>query len=164
MVCRDCGYIITPEKDHKHKLTKVEQVDATCLLPGTKAHYICEGCSDKFSDGEGNNKITDFTTLTISPLGHRTGEGWKMDTEYHWFACETCGTVLEETRLVHEFQDGKCTTCGYGEGDPIEQEGPAQKPEEEQEAGLDWPILAMIGLVCFGLAVTLTVIVLKRKK
>ena len=166
VVCRDCGYIIQPEKDHKQSLTKVEQVPATCLLPGTREHYTCSGCSDKFSDGEGNTRITDFTTLTVSPLGHTSGDSWKLDTEYHWFVCTTCGTVLEETRFVHEFQEGKCTTCGYKEGNPIDPEKPAEIPdtEEEEEKGLDWPIIAMIGLVCFGLAVTVAVIVIKRKK
>ena len=62
--------------------------------------------------------------------------------------------------MLHEFEDGACTTCKYKEGTPIEEDAGV----EEDGAKLNWPILVMLGLVCFGLATTATVLILKRKK
>jgi len=88
-----------------------------------------------------------------------------------------CKQVLGETMLAHEYENGKCTTCGYGEGtamdptDPTETAGQeATTPTQPQaqpsntEKGLDWLTVALIGVVCFAAAITATVIILKKKK
>ncbi len=111
VVCRDCGYIITPAKNHTHKLTKVEKKDATCVNPGSIEYYTCDGCSDFFADSAGNTKITD---IVIAPLGHKASDDWKYDDNNHWRICTGCNEVLAETQMAHRMSGEKCDTCGYG--------------------------------------------------
>ena len=75
--CKDCGYIITPAKNHTHKLTKVAKKAATCTAPGNVEYYTCNGCADVFADSEGKTKVTNtviapsvlYTHMTLRPLG-----------------------------------------------------------------------------------------------
>ena len=53
---------------HVHKLTKVEEVPATCTKEGTHAYWKCEGCNTSFSDANGSGQIT--TPKSIPALGH----------------------------------------------------------------------------------------------
>ena len=156
VVCKDCGYIITPAKDHKHNLTKVAQVPATCLNPGTIEYYTCDGCSDKFADPDGNTKIPENMSLEIGALGHSPAERWKKDTQYHWHICTTCGQVLDETKMLHEFEEDSCTTCGYRQGDPIEANTPEKNPQR-------WLFLAVVGVIAAGAGIGLAVILTRKK-
>ena len=110
VVCKDCGYIITPAKNHTHKLTKVAKKAATCTAPGNVEYYTCNGCADVFADSEGKTKVTN---TVIAPLGHKASDDWKKDNDNHWRICSVCNTVLAETKLAHEMVGGKCTSCGF---------------------------------------------------
>ena len=66
MVCKDCGYVLTPAKGHTHKLTKVDKKDATYTESGNTEYYTCDGCSELFADSEGTTAVTD---TVIAPLG-----------------------------------------------------------------------------------------------
>ncbi len=112
VVCKECGYIITPEKNHTHNLTRVAPKDATCTRPGNVEYYTCDGCSDFFTDNEGKNIITD---VVIPPFGHTISDGWKYDGENHWRICTVCNEILAETQMSHEMHSDKCPTCGYGD-------------------------------------------------
>lgn len=172
-VCRDCGYIMSPAKNHTHKLTKVAQVPATCTTEGTCEYYKCDGCSDLFTDSTGKNKVLDTVNLTIGALGHSTAEKWQKDESFHWRTCTVCNQVLDETRMAHEFTEETCATCGYKKGSPISQDAtePTKKPpktapsklEREKNDGQNKLLLIIVPLVCFGVAVLATVIILKRK-
>jgi len=226
--CTDCGYILTPAKQHTHELTKVPKKPATCTQAGNIEYYTCSGCADRFTDAAGKNKITAQTDTAIAPLGHIASDSWSRDKQFHWRTCTVCSAVLDETKMVHEMEKGKCLTCGHttdpdsGEPTPTvpteatppttvppteatapttkpstettppvtqpptETTPPAAKPSteatpptgapsvdndpgtkdplpgSERKIGLETVI--MIALVCFGAAVVVTVILLKRKK
>ena len=173
VVCRDCGYVMTPAKDHTHKLTKVAGVAATCTAEGNTEYYKCDGCSDLFTDAEGKTKITDSSKILLGALGHETGDTWGFDDSFHWRSCTRCKEVLIETKLAHEGEES-CTTCGYrpGETVPTETTAPATTAApttaptdgETEPQGNSWWLVIVLGLVCFGIAIAVTVIILKRKK
>jgi len=172
--CKTCNYIIEPAKNHTHKLSKVEQVPATCVKEGVKEHFACSGCSQLFSDDQGKTKATD---LSIGALGHTTSEGWSWNEEFHWRTCSTCKTVLDETKLVHDMTDEVCATCGYKKGTelpPQETTAPTEEPTKapdrqpepvhREKKDTSWATALMLALVTFGASITATVILLKRKK
>jgi len=177
VVCKDCGYIITPEKNHTHKLTQVAAVEATCLQEGNIAYYRCSGCSSLFTDSQGKNLITDSSKVYVAPLGHATSEVWGTDDDFHWRVCTRCNTVLDETKMTHtdEDSDSKCDTCNYVLGSELpneEEPTDATKKESRKKNKKDdntaddrpWLIILLVALTCFGGAVTATVIILKKKK
>lgn len=110
VVCRDCGYVITPAKVHTHNLTKVARKDPTCTEIGNVEYYTCDGCTEIFADSEGQTTIPD---AGIAPLGHKTSDDWKHDEINHWRTCTVCNEILTETQHAHEMDGGKCTTCSY---------------------------------------------------
>ena len=177
--CTECGYILAPAKNHVHDLAKVPEVPADCIQEGNIEYYVCAGCMDCFTDPEGKNKIPETQSVMTPALGHTVSDDWKRDENYHWRVCAVCGEVLEETRMVHEQENGKCATCGYGtaglsgQKEPEEQNRPAEDEggaaaffaEFFGGSGLGkWLIVLWLGLVCFGGAVTATVIILKKNK
>ena len=129
--CTVCGYILVPAKNHKHNLTKVAKVDATCTTPGNMEYYTCDGCSERFSDSEGKNKIED---TVIAPLGHKVNDDWNYDENHHWHICTGCNEVLVETKLSHEMNNGICNTCGYDATEPA--------PEHSIQPGTEAPSTA----------------------
>lgn len=126
VVCKDCGYIITPAKNHTHKLTKVAKKAATCTDPGNVEYYTCNGCSYLFADSKGKTKITD---TVIAPSGHKISDAWKYDNDNHWRTCTVCNTVLAETKLAHEMASGKCSSCGYKSA--VAGTNPSAEPSKE---------------------------------
>lgn len=173
--CKDCGYIIEPAKNHQHDLTKVPQTPATCTQEGNIEYYVCTGCNDCFTDAAGKNKIPETMSVEIGALGHTPSDTWSMDEEMHWRTCETCKAILEETHMHHEFAEGVCTTCSYQLGSEITPDQPTEPTQDvhntekttgsdNTEEGIDWVMILIIGLVCFGAAVTFAVIILKKKK
>ena len=73
--------------------------------------------------------------------------------------------------MIHDEQDGKCATCGYASG--TKETDPRQEPTEpagdpepgnKEPSGKDWITVLLVALVCFGAAITSTVIVLKMQK
>ncbi len=64
-VCGKKDYIVT--KHAGHVIVKVEQVDPTDRLEGTKEHYKCETCQQIFGDQEGKTSV-DTATLVIPKL------------------------------------------------------------------------------------------------
>jgi hypothetical protein len=53
---------------HAHKLTKTNEVPATCTHTGTRAYWTCSLCNNLFSNANGTAKIT--TPESIPALGH----------------------------------------------------------------------------------------------
>ncbi len=178
--CKDCGYIIAPAINHTHELRRAEAVAPTCTEPGNIEYYICDGCSCFFSDSEGSIKITD---TAIAPLGHQLSEDWKHDENHHWRTCTVCNEVLIETKLTHEMESGKCTTCNYSEAEPentpsdptetTPTETPptettpnptVTQPEEDINNGMPWWVILLIGLGSIVVGIAVGVLVLKHKK
>ena len=175
VVCKDCGYIITPAKNHKHNLTKVARKDATCTKPGNLEYYTCDGCSDFFADSEGKTQITD---TVIAPLGHKVSEDWNFDETNHWRTCTMCNTVLAETQMGHEITGEKCTTCNYGSTAPETNPGtePGTEPTDTTPAptdpqlpeqgndGIPWWVLLLIGLIAVAVGAGGGMLILNKKK
>lgn len=182
--CKDCGYIIAPAKNHTHDLTKVPQTPATCTEEGNIEYYFCTGCNDCFTDAEGKNKIPETMRVQIGALGHTVSEKWSCDDQYHWRSCTVCQTVLTETQMLHEEENGKCTTCGYDPSAPDPEETvPSSEEDEEneekededdkksnrktntkQENDLTWLWIALTVLVAGGTGVLITVLILKKHR
>lgn len=180
VVCRDCGYIITPAKDHKHKLTPVAEVTPTCINPGNVEYYACDGCSDLFADSEGTNKISD---TVIAPLGHKISDDWKYDENNHWRTCAVCNEVLPETQMGHEMSGGKCTTCNYegttsetapgadSDTDPAttlgtdnpETDIPHQSDGGETGKDLTWLWIVLVVIAAVGVGAAIPLFVFKKK-
>ena len=173
VVCKDCGYIITPAKDHTHNLTKVEKVDATCTEPGNVEYYTCDGCSDFFADSEGKAKLTD---TVIAPLGHKVSDDWKHDETNHWRTCTVCNEVLTETQMAHEIESGKCTACGYdvAQSDntasaPTDASNNTQDATDVTQAGngdnrQEFPWWGYLVIAVGGIAVGIAFVFVKLKK
>lgn len=178
--CKVCGYILAPAKNHTHQLSKVEMVPATCLKEGVKEHYTCSGCSDKFRDAAGKDKIPESEALELPALKHAYSGQWENDENEHWMVCGNCKERFEETRMDHDLQDGKCQLCGYTEGaeqtpttgteaPDADKEPTASKPADSQkeparESSYNWLIPVLIGVVAFAAAIVATVLILKKKE
>ena len=177
--CTVCGYILQPAKNHTHDLTHVPYVAPTCLAAGTAEHYACSGCSTLFADATGEQALE--ISVIIPQLTHEMAEDWRWDENSHWRCCKLCNTLLDETKMAHEMEDGKCTTCGYGIGSVIPepeatapettepeatQSVPAtQKPaQNNQQKKSHWLPIVLIILACVAVAGTVTVVIWKKKK
>lgn len=196
--CKDCGNIITPVKNHTHKLSKVAQTPANCMQAGNIEYYTCDGCSACFTDAAGKEKLPDTKAMEVGVLGHMASETFGCDTEYHWRSCTVCGEVLAETKMLHEKESGVCTTYGYQEGviptaklsmkptqTPREGEHtpyaaaaapeattvsqttvfqPEDTPKAKQQVPVNALAVVLLGVVSFSIAITTTVIIMKKKK
>ena len=168
--CKDCGYIIVPAKNHTHELTKVPQTPATCLEEGNIEYYACSGCNNRFTDAEAKKQIPDTMSVAVGALGHTPSDVWGVDDDYHWRVCTTCNQVLDETKMQHDVTDGKCTTCNYviGTGETNPETTPAETTPEPghnaEQSNNTWIKILLVALVCFAAAITVTVIILKKKK
>ena len=160
-LCLDCGYVIAQAKGHSHSLNKVEAVKADCAKEGNKEYYQCSACGECFADAEAKEPISDKESLTIAALGH-TQDKWEFNEMTHWVCCAECREKIEALSGLHT--DGNwdrvCDVCGYspeaeGESEVTEQ------PEKESSAGV-FAALA-VGFACFGAAICVTVIVIKKK-
>ena len=144
---------------------------ATCEKEGKREHYTCAGCSDVFSDSQGKNKL-DASQLTLEALGHDITDVWRFDGLYHWHACSRCGTAPTESKALHDAPEGKCATCGYTIGETIPTTEPSQsvpapnQPTEQpkEKKPISWVIFVLMGLVCFGIGITATILIVKKKK
>lgn len=170
VVCKDCGYIITPAKNHTHNLTKVAKKDATCTEPGSVEYYTCDGCSDFFADSEGKTKLTD---TVVAPLGHKVSDDWKYDENNHWRTCTVCNEVLTETQMAHEMNGEKCATCNYDgsksdntPSNPTETTPDSTSPQQQEKGsdGIPWWILMLIGLIAVAVGVGGGMLILTKKK
>lgn len=166
--CKDCGYVIAPAKNHTHKLTKVEQIPATCTQPGKMEYYTCEGCAKLFADKDGKKEITEETALELGALGHTASDDWKGDENHHWRVCTACNAVLEETKMAHEMENGKCTTCGY-DGKLIPEDTEPTVPgdgqgKEKPDLSWLWIVAVAVAGLAGGIAVPLLIVNSKKKK
>lgn len=179
--CTVCNTILTPAKNHTHKLTEVKAVAPTCTEPGILGHFACDGCAVLFRDRDGKNPLPDDTETELAPLGHQLSEEWYTDEQFHWRGCPVCKTVLEETKMLHDMKDGVCLTCGYNgknanptaptssteetanaTGEPTE--GTENPPKDSQKKPSKvWIPVAIGGTATVGVAVTATIILRRRR-
>lgn len=179
-LCTVCGYIIKPALSHVHKLSKMDEVDATCTTSGKKAYYYCESCDAIFSDSEGNNEITDASEIIIEATGHKESE-WKSDEDTHWKECTAkgCGEIVVE-KEAHDFDEaGKCTVCSYKQGDKddsTQADDTDDKPDTTPKGDTDddtapapdntaiWIAVIACGIVALACIVAVAVVLVKKNK
>lgn len=167
--CTVCGYVLQPVKQHTHQLTLMPYVAPTCWATGTVKHYQCSGCSTLFADAQGKERME--TSIVIPQLTHETADDWSMDAQFHWRSCRLCKTLLDETKMVHEIENGKCVTCGYGAEPAVTQPEPAESApvtptpsQKNQQWNNFWLPILLVALVCFSAALTATTVVILKKK
>lgn len=179
-LCTVCGYIIKPALSHEHKLSKMDEVDATCTTSGKKAYYYCESCDAIFSDSKGNNEITDVSEIIIEATGHKESE-WKSDEDTHWKECTAkgCGEIVVE-KEAHDFNEaGKCTVCSYKQGDKddsTQADDTDDKPDTTPKGDTDddtapdpdntaiWIAVIACGIVALACIVVVVVVLVKKNK
>lgn len=90
---------------HKHALSFVPEVPATCMVDGRPEYWHCDGCGLSFADPEGRNTIRPSEQVILHP-GHLVkhvpaveptaqAEG---NTEY--WECDRCGLVFADAGLA----------------------------------------------------------------
>lgn len=173
-ICKDCGYILEPAKNHKHNLTKVPAKDATCTENGNLEYYTCDGCSDWFIKPDGTGKVTDKASLTLTALGHFSDQ-WQYDRDLHWQVCRVCNQVIENGKDVHQLEEEVCTVCGYQQGEPLptEPEEPQQETPRESDDDITepekvklplWLLAVLVGIAAAGIGVLAALLIVKKKK
>ncbi len=186
--CTECGYVITPAKSHTHTLEKVAAKEATCLTPGNLEYYTCQGCSQWWQDAAGTKSVEDRSAVELLPLGHFTGDAWQQDEQTHWQNCVVCMTVVEAGVGAHSDTDadGACDICGHGAkkevvlpedftepmqpAEPIQPTAPSQEQEAPEAPGVgelqltELIVPMVVALFAFAAAITVTVIILTKKK
>lgn len=178
-ICLDCGYILAPAKNHVHNLRLIPMFPASCTQSGNLEYYICDGCSDWFSDSSGKTVI-DKASVILPPTGHRSDEIWHFNEEIHWKDCADCCARMEETVGFHTDGDS-CTLCGYQKPEADAPDSPEEPPvqipddtvpdrtepeKQDPEDNQDPPVGLLIFAICFcclGVASAVVVIVLKKK-
>ncbi len=120
-------------------------------------------------------------TETIAKLqpGHTHDYKLKYDDEYHWTECE-CGAATEKE--AHQpGEDGKCTVCGYIEGEPVPVDtensetspstGETPETKNDGKGGkgsvgnkLILPLIIIIIVIVIAAVVVITILASKLKK
>ena len=99
-----------------HKLTKTEEVKASCEKDGAKAYYTCETCGKVYADEARENEITDLEKLLLNEgkteaFGHKLAktEEVKASCEKEgtkaFYTCETCGKIYADEACENEITD-----------------------------------------------------------
>lgn len=98
------------EEPHVHDLVFVEEVPATCLETGIRAHYACCGCEKLFADENGETEIT-FEEL-ITDLGDHIPEfegliqpGCETYGIAAHYKCEVCEKLFFDDHCKEEITD-----------------------------------------------------------
>lgn len=94
---------------HRHALSFVPEVSATCMVDGRPEYWHCDGCGLSFSDPEGRNTIRLDEQVILHP-GHLVKHVPAAEptvqaagnTEY--WECSRCGLVFADAALSQEIE------------------------------------------------------------
>lgn len=100
-----CGNTSKPK--HSHKYIEVDEVASTCVTPGTKAHYKCEGCDKLFVKDGDKYEETTADELAL-PLAAHTFNGISVKTN----PTKTVYTAFEEFELAGIEVVKTCSVAG----------------------------------------------------
>jgi len=94
------------------------EVAATCVATGTKAHKTCSTCHKHFQ-ADGVTEITDLT-IAVDTNNHDMATEWTKTAEGHYHVCKRTGCEYHDTLVAHtssgsatETTPETCTVCGY---------------------------------------------------
>jgi hypothetical protein len=96
-----------------------EEVPATCVATGTKAHKDCSVCHKHFA-ADGVTEITDLT-IAIDTTNHDMATEWTKTADGHYYACKRTGCEHHGEVYAHnpdkaaatETESVNCSVCGY---------------------------------------------------
>ncbi len=95
---------------HKHKLTKVAAVRATCTKAGNITYWICDQgenpCGRYFADSKGKKAISKNATIA-GATGHKWGKWTKLDSKQHQRVCSNDRRHVQKKN--HTWDGGKVT-------------------------------------------------------
>ena len=100
-----CGNTSKPK--HSHKYIEVDEVASTCVTPGTRAHYKCEGC-DKLFVKDGDKYVETTADELALPLAAHTFSGISVKTN----PTKTVYTAFEEFELAGIEVVKTCSVAG----------------------------------------------------
>ena len=110
-----------PQPDtHVHNMTLVPTSSSTCQKAGNSAYYICQGCHKWFTDANGQNEITNKSTVILPLIPHNydngvvTKEATCTETGIRTYTCSACGHSYTEqiNKTAHEYNpEGICINC-----------------------------------------------------
>ena len=120
---KTCQYCNTTYGDFgAHDFTGVtltEEIPATCVATGTKAHKDCTVCRKHF-EADGVTEIVDLT-IAINASNHDLATEWTGVESGHYHECKRAGCEYHDTITAHtpdraeatETEPVKCTLCEY---------------------------------------------------
>lgn len=88
--------------DGEHKMTKVDEVAATCDKDGTKEYYTCSECGGKYLDEKGETKVEKDEDLVIKATGHDLEKveakdaTCEEDGNNEYYTCKNCDKVFKD--------------------------------------------------------------------
>ncbi len=124
---------------HIHSLSKVTQVNPTCLTDGKLTYYHCS-CGADFEDYQGKTRITDPSWGIIPARGHLESE-WMTTGAEHYKICQRreCMQEIAGSRGAHTggqatcYAAAVCSVCGHEYGNKAPHvPGPAATEEQPQ--------------------------------
>ena len=92
-----------PNPEHQHKFgTLIDEVPASCVEDGMKAHYYCQECGKYFNE---DKQEVSQDSLVIEKLGHLPGSTWYEEGGYHYHLCERCSHKVDvASHELHEIE------------------------------------------------------------
>ena len=94
------------EETHRHEMTPVEYLEATCQRAGNIAYYICEGCDKWFEDEEGVIEITDRDSVILPQ---------EAEHRYVDNVCSWCGDIKYTDGLKYTLKGSYYEVSGIGD-------------------------------------------------
>lgn len=130
--CTDCGKYFSDEAatteislndtviaKSAHKTVLNSEISATCSNDGQRAYYKCTVCNEKFNDENGENKITDESSLVLPAtdihisVHHNAVPSTckELGTKEYW-SCSTCDGIKNVQTAISPI---KIQTCSHYE-------------------------------------------------
>lgn len=109
---------------HKHALSFVPEVPATCMVDGRPEYWHCDGCGLSFSDPEGRNTIR-LDEQVIPHLGHLIGHVSAVEPtaqaegNAEYWECDRCGLVFADAGLAQVIEKSDTVLPKLEESAPV---------------------------------------------
>lgn len=90
---------------HKHALSFVPEVPATCMVDGRPEYWHCDGCGLSFADPEGRNTVRPSERVILHP-GHMVKHVPALEPtvqaegNIEYWECSRCGLVFADAGLA----------------------------------------------------------------
>ena len=150
---------------HKHALSFVPEVPATCMVDGRPEYWHCDGCGLSFADPEGRNAIRPSEQVILHP-GHLVKHvpavepTTQAEGNTECWECDRCGLVFADAGLAQVIERSdtvlpKLEAPAPAQGDPA-QSAPLQQtfagqlgllPQTGDDSMLPGFAVGLIGMV-----------------